>query len=129
MTRVAIVTTEPTASRVPQLDRLARREGLDLMVFYAAETVQRRAWSLVLDHPHEILRGPSLPTTRLLQHDYPITPSLWRKLGGNTGPKRLNSESHVRGGTAVIAFASVLRAPMGSLANLFQTRRLQVWRL
>jgi len=79
--RVAIVTTEPTASRVPQFDLLAHRTDLDLMVFYAAETVQRREWSLALDHPHEILRGPSLPTTRLLQHDYPITPSLWRKLG------------------------------------------------
>jgi len=67
--RVAIVTTEPTASRVPQFDLLAHRTDLDLMVFYAAETVQRREWSLALDHPHEILRGPSLPTTRLLQHE------------------------------------------------------------
>ncbi len=78
--RVAVVTTEPTASRVPQFDLLARRTDLDLMVFYAAETVQRRQWSLALDHPHEILRGPSIPATRLLHHDYPITPSLWRKL-------------------------------------------------
>jgi glycosyltransferase involved in cell wall biosynthesis len=80
MTRVAIVTTEPTASRVPQLDRLARRDGLELMVFYAAESVQERSWTLTLDHPHEILRGPTVPLTRLLQHDYPVTPSLWRKL-------------------------------------------------
>ena len=80
MTRVAIVTTEPTPSRVPQLDRLTRREGLELMVFYSAESVQGRSWDLALDHPHEILRGPALPLTRLLQHDYPVTPSLWRKL-------------------------------------------------
>jgi glycosyltransferase involved in cell wall biosynthesis len=75
------VTTEPTASRVPQFDLLAQRDDLELTVFYAAETVQRREWSLELRHPHEILRGPSIPTTRLLQHDYPVTPSLWRKLG------------------------------------------------
>ena len=78
--RVAVVTTEPTASRVPQFDLLARRPDLETMVFYAAETVQRRRWSLTLGHPHEILRGPTIPATRLLQHDYPVTPSLWRKL-------------------------------------------------
>lgn len=80
MTRVAVVTTEPTASRAPQFDSLARRADLDIFVFYAAETIQRRTWTLALDHPHEILRGPRLPLTRVLQHDYPITPSLWRRL-------------------------------------------------
>lgn len=80
MTRIAIVTTEPTASRVPQLDLLARRDGIDLTVFYAASSVQGRTWSLTLDHPHEILRGPAIPLTRVLHHDYPVTPSLWRKL-------------------------------------------------
>jgi glycosyltransferase involved in cell wall biosynthesis len=80
MTRVAIVTTEPTASRVPQFDRLARRSDLEIEVFYAAESVQGRTWALTLDHPHVILRGPTLPLTRLLNHSYPITPSLWRKL-------------------------------------------------
>jgi glycosyltransferase involved in cell wall biosynthesis len=84
MTRVAIVTTEPTASRVPQFDLLAKRDDLDVMVYYAAESVQGRTWTLTLDHPHEILQGPTLPLTRLLQHDYPITPSLWRKLDRGT---------------------------------------------
>ena len=78
--RVAIVTTEPTTYRVPQLDRLARRAELDLQVYYAAPTIQRRRWSLALDHPHEILRGPVLPLERILFHDYPVTPSLWRRL-------------------------------------------------
>jgi glycosyltransferase involved in cell wall biosynthesis len=78
--RVAVVSTEPTPYRVPQFDRLARRPELDLFVFYAAETIQRRHWTLELDHPHEILRGPTLPLERVLFHDYPVTPSLWRKL-------------------------------------------------
>lgn len=78
--RVAVVTTEPTAYRVPQFDRLARRPELDLHVFYSAVTIQRRQWSLTIDHPHEILRGPILPLERLLFHDYPITPSIWRGL-------------------------------------------------
>lgn len=80
VTKVAIVTTEPTASRVPQFDLLARRPDLAIMVFYAAESVQGRTWKLTLDHPHETLRGPVLPLARLLNHDYPVTPSLWRKL-------------------------------------------------
>jgi glycosyltransferase involved in cell wall biosynthesis len=80
MTRVAIVTTEPTASRVPQFDLLAKRDDLEIMVYYAAESVQGRMWKLTLDHPHEILQGPNVPLTRVLHHDYPITPSLWGKL-------------------------------------------------
>ncbi|HZQ16265.1 MAG TPA: glycosyltransferase family 4 protein [Gaiellaceae bacterium] len=80
MIRVAVVTTELTASRVPQLDRLAQRPELELQVFYAAESIQGRTWSLQPRHPHEILRGPSLPLERLLFHDYPVTPGLWRKL-------------------------------------------------
>lgn len=78
--RVAVVTTEPTAYRVPQFDRLARRPELDLHVFYASATIQRRQWSLIIDHPHEILRGPVLPLEQVLFHDYPITPSIWRRL-------------------------------------------------
>ena len=78
--RVAIVTTEPTASRVPQLDLLARRPDLDLTVFYAAETVQRRRWDLEIGHPHVVLSGPTIPTARVIHHDYPVTPSLWRRL-------------------------------------------------
>jgi glycosyltransferase involved in cell wall biosynthesis len=78
--KVAVVTTEPTTYRVPQFDRLARRPELDLHVYYAATTIQRRQWSLTIDHPHEVLRGPTLPLERLLYHDYPITPSIWGRL-------------------------------------------------
>ena len=78
--RVAVVTTEPTASRVPQFDRLAKRPGLDLMVFYSAQTTQRRRWSLELDHPHEILPGFTIPLERVLWHDYPVTPAIWSRL-------------------------------------------------
>ena len=56
MTRVAIVTTEPTASRVPQFDLLSRHPGLELMVFYAAESASEAHVDAELDHPHEILR-------------------------------------------------------------------------
>ena len=78
--RVAVVTTEPTPYRAPQLDRLARHPDLDLTVFYAASTFQRRTWKVELDHPHEILRGVTLPLNRVLLHDYPLTPAIRGRL-------------------------------------------------
>ena len=77
--RVAWVGGEPTPSRVPHLQALAARAEIDLTVVYSTRTYQQRTWSV--QHPEaQMLRGWSLPTTRVLHHDYPITPGIWRFL-------------------------------------------------
>jgi len=77
--RVALVTGEPTPYRIPQLRALAERPELDLTVFYAAPTVQRRTW--LLEHDEAVyLSGPQLPLARILHHDYALTPGIWRRL-------------------------------------------------
>ena len=77
--RVAFVTGEPTPYRIPHLRALAARPELDLTVVYAAATVQRRTWQL--EHDEAIyLSGPKLPLSRVLHHDYALTPGIWRLL-------------------------------------------------
>jgi glycosyltransferase involved in cell wall biosynthesis len=78
--RVAWVGGEPTPTRAPHLQALAARPEIDLSVVYATQTYQQRTWSV--RHPEaQVLRGWSLPTSRVLHHDYPITPGIWRFLG------------------------------------------------
>lgn len=77
--RVALVTGEPTPYRIPHLRALAARPELDLTVFYAAATVQRRTWSV--EHDEAVyLSGPALPLSRVLHHDYALTPGIWSRL-------------------------------------------------
>ena len=77
--RVALVTGEPTPYRVPHFRALAARPELDLTVLYAAQTVQRRTWSV--EHAEAVyLPGVRLPLARVLHHDYVLTPGLWRRL-------------------------------------------------
>jgi glycosyltransferase involved in cell wall biosynthesis len=77
--RVAVVAGEPTPYRIPHLRALAARPELELTVFYAAPTVQRRTW--VLEHQEAVfLSGPQLPLSRVLHHDYALTPGIWRRL-------------------------------------------------
>ena len=79
MTRVTVVSPEPTPYRAPLFDRIARH--VELTVVYAATTVAGRSWTVELDHPHVFLRGRSVPgARRLLRHDYPVTPGIWRAL-------------------------------------------------
>jgi glycosyltransferase involved in cell wall biosynthesis len=80
MIRVGYIAGEPTPWRAPHLDRIAGHPEIDLTVIYAAPTVQRREWELDLNHNSVILRGPSLPLTRVLHHDYPLTPQIWSVL-------------------------------------------------
>jgi glycosyltransferase involved in cell wall biosynthesis len=75
--RVGYVAGEPSAWRAPQLVRIAARPEIELRVIYAARSIQRRQWSLELPADTVVLRGPILPLTRLLHHDYPITPQIW----------------------------------------------------
>ena len=77
MTRVTVVSPEPTPYRAPLFDRIAERDDVDLNVVYAAETVAGRDWAVELRHPHVFLRGVRVPgARRLLRHDYPITPAV-----------------------------------------------------
>jgi glycosyltransferase involved in cell wall biosynthesis len=73
--RVAVVSPEPTPYRAPLFDRVARAEGIDLTVIYAAHSVAHRTWSVEPAHRHVFLRGLSVPgAERLLRHQYPVTP-------------------------------------------------------
>jgi glycosyltransferase involved in cell wall biosynthesis len=73
--RVAVVSPEPTPYRAPLFDRVARAEGIDLTVIYAAHSVAHRAWTVEPAHRHAFLRGISVPgAERLLRHQYPVTP-------------------------------------------------------
>jgi glycosyltransferase involved in cell wall biosynthesis len=78
--RVGYVAGEPNPYRAPHLDRIAAHPEIDLTVIYAAPTVQRREWALELKHNPVILRGPGLPVSRILHHDYPLTPQIWKLL-------------------------------------------------
>lgn len=71
---------EPTPYRSPHLARIAADPDLAVSVVYAARTVQRRTWSHADDHAI-YLRGGSLPLSRVLHHDYPLTPGIWPLLG------------------------------------------------
>ena len=81
MTRVVVVSPEPTPYRSPLFDRIAARPDLDLTVVYAARTVAARTWSVKPRHRAQFLAGVRLPgVRRLLRHDYPITPGVARAL-------------------------------------------------
>src|SRR3954469_4904245 len=77
MTRVTVVSPEPTPYRAPLFDRIAARADIDLRVIYAAPTVAGRSWSVELEHPHVFLPGVVVPgARRLVRHDYPLTPGI-----------------------------------------------------
>jgi glycosyltransferase involved in cell wall biosynthesis len=75
VTRVTVVSPEPTPYRAPLFDRIAQR--VDLTVVYAARTVAGREWTVPLHHRAVFLRGARVPGVRkLLRHDYPVTPGV-----------------------------------------------------
>jgi len=77
VTRVTVVSPEPTPYRAPLFDRIAARGDIELLVIYAASTVAGRSWSVALEHPHVFLRGLVVPGARkLVRHDYPLTPGI-----------------------------------------------------
>ena len=79
--KVVAVFPEPAPYRAPLFDRIAARDDLDLLVLYAARTVARRTWDVPFAHPHAILSGVRVPRlARILRHDYPVTPGVWRAL-------------------------------------------------
>lgn len=76
MIRLGYIAGEPNPSRVPHLEVLARVADIELTVVYASSTVHRRTWRLDAGDA-TVLRGPRLPTTFVLHHDYPLTPQIW----------------------------------------------------
>ena len=80
--RIVAVFPEPTPYRAPLLDRIAASPGVDLAVVYAAGTVAGRTWRVEPRHRATYLRGLRLPgASRLLHHDYPVTPGVVPALG------------------------------------------------
>jgi glycosyltransferase involved in cell wall biosynthesis len=81
MTRVAVVSPEPTPYRAPLFDRIAALADVDLTVVYASQTVAGRTWSVEPKHRAVFLRGIGVPgARRFLRHDYPLTPGIPRAL-------------------------------------------------
>jgi glycosyltransferase involved in cell wall biosynthesis len=79
--RVAVVSPEPTPYRAPLFDHVAERPEIELTVIYAAKTVAGRTWKVEPRHPSVFLRGMRIPgVRRLLDHEYPVTPGVWRAL-------------------------------------------------
>jgi glycosyltransferase involved in cell wall biosynthesis len=79
MTRVTVVSPEPTPYRAPLFDRIA--EQVDLTVVYASRTVAGRDWIVPLHHRAVFLRGLRVPgSSRVLRHEYPVTPGIFRTL-------------------------------------------------
>jgi glycosyltransferase involved in cell wall biosynthesis len=79
VTRVTVVSPEPTPYRAPLFDRIAQH--VELTVVYAARTVAGRNWTVPLHHRAVFLHGRRVPgVRRLLRHDYPITPGVARAL-------------------------------------------------
>jgi glycosyltransferase involved in cell wall biosynthesis len=79
VTRVTVVSPEPTPYRAPLFDRIAKQ--VELTVIYAAPTVAARDWTVPLHHNAVFLRGVRVPgMRRLIRHDYPLTPGIARAL-------------------------------------------------
>jgi glycosyltransferase involved in cell wall biosynthesis len=79
VTRVTVVSPEPTPYRAPLFDRIAQR--VELTVIYASTTVAGREWAVPLHHSAVFLRGVRVPGMRkLIRHDYPLTPGITRAL-------------------------------------------------
>ena len=79
--RVTVVSPEPTPYRSPLFDRIAARDDVDLTVVYAGRTVAGRSWQVEPRHTAVYLRGVRVPfASRLVHHDYPVTPGIVRSL-------------------------------------------------
>gem|GEM_PF-128304 len=76
--RVAIVTNIPAPYRVPVYNQLARIDGIDLTVFYAAPVEPDRQWDLPpLTHVHAFLGGSMYTRNGRFIH---YSPRLWDEL-------------------------------------------------
>jgi glycosyltransferase involved in cell wall biosynthesis len=112
MTRVTVVSPEPTPYRAPLFDRIAEREDIELTVVYAARTVADRSWSVALHHPHVFLRGLRVPGARvLLRHDYPLTPGVVHALNESAPDVVVVSGWSTFASQAAVAWCRARRVP------------------
>jgi glycosyltransferase involved in cell wall biosynthesis len=112
MTRVTVVSPEPTPYRAPLFDRIAARDDIGLTVVYAARTVAGRTWSVELDHPAVFLSGVRIPLVgRLLRHDYPLTPGIRKALRAPRPDVVVVSGWSTFASQAAIAWARAARVP------------------
>ena len=81
MTRVVVISPEPTPYRAPLFDRIAARADIELTVVYAAHTVVGRHWQVELHHHALFLGGFQVPGAgRVVRHEYPVTPGIFAEL-------------------------------------------------
>ncbi len=112
MTRVAVVSPEPTPYRAPLFDRIAARDDIELTVVYAARTVVGRKWSVELHHRAVFLSGVRIPLVgRSLRHDYPVTPGIVRVLHAARPEVVVVSGWSTFASQAAIAWSRVRRVP------------------
>jgi glycosyltransferase involved in cell wall biosynthesis len=112
MTRVTVVSPEPTPYRAPLFDRIATRDDIDLTVLYAARTVAGRSWSVDLRHRATFLRGVGAPGAgRVLRHDYPLTPGVFRSLGASAPDVVVASGWSTFASQAAVAWSRARRVP------------------
>src|SRR4051794_32731995 len=129
MTRVTVVSPEPTPYRAPLFDRIAAREDIDLTVIYAARTVAGRTWSVGLDHPAIFLSGVRVPLVgRLLRHDYPVTLGVAAALEGSRPDVVVVSGWSTFASQAAIAWCRARRVPHVLLVESHDAGRRSRWR-
>ena len=110
MTRVTVVSPEPTPYRAPLFDRIA--EQVDLTVIYAARTVAGRDWIVPLHHRSVFLRGLRVPgLRRALRHDYPVTPGIVRALRESRADVVVVSGWSTFASQAAVAWSRARRVP------------------
>ncbi len=112
MTRVTVVSPEPTPYRSPLFDRIAARDDIDLTVVYAGRSVAGRTWTVTPEHRSVYLRGFRLPGARtLVRHDYPVTPGIARALSGSQPDVVVVSGWSTFASQAAIAWCRLKRIP------------------
>jgi glycosyltransferase involved in cell wall biosynthesis len=112
MTRVTVVSPEPTPYRSPLFDRIAARDDIELTVIYASRSVADRTWSVTPRHRSVYLQGFRLPgARRLVRHDYPVTPGITRALNASHPDVAVVSGWSTFASQAGIAWCRLRRIP------------------
>ncbi len=129
MTRVTVVSPEPTPYRSPLFDLIAAREDVDLTVIYAARSVAGRTWSVEPKHRAVFLRGWGVPgARRLVRHDYPVTPGVAHALRASSPGVVVISGWSTFASQAAIAWCRARRIPYVLLVESHDLGRRAGWR-
>jgi glycosyltransferase involved in cell wall biosynthesis len=112
MTRVTVVSPEPTPYRAPLFDRIAARDDIDLTVIYAGRSLADRTWSVTFRHRSVFLRGLRLPgARRIVRHDYPVTPGVIGALQASAPDVLVVSGWSTFAAQAAVAWSRARRLP------------------